>query len=179
MAATLKYVLSDKSLSRNLVAKNTFSKEISCKKIHFHLQDDECDILQGLPHKLKIGDWSHKDKNGIISYTIQPKIQLNDLFGGVTSRNVFGGFGGIVFEPNTSCRCSKSPFSPESPLEMTMMIMIRRAMMMLRMKMKMMKMKMMMMNMMMIWLFWFGQIYDCSNQSAHTSHSMHCSFRWL
>ena len=32
------------------------------------------------------------------------------------SRNVFGGRGGIVLEPNTSRRCSKSPLSPLKPI---------------------------------------------------------------
>ena len=61
----------------------------------------------------------------------------------VTSRNVFGGFGGIVFEPNTSCRCSRSPPSPDNPLQITIvMIKMKMEMRMRKMEMEMRKMAM-------------------------------------
>ena len=64
-----------------------------------HLQDDKGDILECFPHKLRKKNWG--------------KVLKKEEF--FTSKKVLGGFGGIVLDPNTSCLCSKSLFSPLSP----------------------------------------------------------------
>ena len=70
-----------------------------------------------LPSKPSSFGGLQKDKSNDITAASCKMIRVTSCNASHTnSRNVFGGRGGIMLEPNTSRRCSKSPLSPLKPI---------------------------------------------------------------